>query len=96
MDFLAMADVLEAQAASLRRHAAAIANEGQASLRLGDEAPWIDWAGGDEPPVPGATLVEISTRQGVSILPANAVNWAHNGGNFYDVLAYRLAAVQPE
>lgn len=99
MDFIAMAEVLEAQAASLRRHAATIANEGQASLPLHDAEPaWIDWVGGDEPPVPTGTLVDIRFRDLPPELgrPADVYVWSHEDlDDGSEIVAYRVSAVQP-
>lgn len=88
-----MAESLETQAASLRRHAATLANEGQGALEL--EPQWLDWAGGDEPPVPGATIVEWEARDGERALaPANALSWAHHDHRL-DIVKYRVVESQP-
>ena len=80
-DLIAIAETLEAQAAALRREAARQASAGQAELALEPDAPWIDWPGGDEPPVPAGTRVDI--RYVVPVDPT-------------EITAYRVSAEQPD
>lgn len=96
-----MAEVLEAQAASLRRHAVAVATDGQAELPLADDSDgWHEWSGGDgEPAAAVGKHVEIQLRDGrLSKGPADAWEWAHvaNGEEPEgDIVQWRLSAKQP-
>lgn len=103
MDYIAMAETLETQAASLRREAARIAQADQAELPL--EGEWRDWNGDDGPPAETAgTVVDVQLRDNDTITgPANALTWswefnaqAHpeNAGG-RDIMRYRIAAEQP-
>lgn len=101
-DLIAIAETLEAQAAALRREAARQASAGQAELALEPDAPWIDWPGGDEPPVPAGTRVDIRYRSGTVELgrPADVFNWQHGGDvvpvDPTEITAYRVSAEQPD
>jgi hypothetical protein len=56
---------------------------------------WTSWAGGDCP-VFGSLVVEYRQRNGkVFEAPAAALVWQHEGDEA-DIMAYRLAAEQPE
>jgi len=97
MDFIAMAEVLEAQAASLRRHAASIANEGQASLPLAEpEAGWVrEWNEEGQPVATYGKLVEVELRGGARREgPAAAFvwEWADEANDPSDIVAYRVVA----
>jgi hypothetical protein len=104
MDFIAMAETLEVQAASLRRHAAELAAEGQGALEL--EAPvageWRDWEGGEQPPESFGKVVDVQLRDGYEMRgPASALEWLpgagrlENGGT-RDIVKWRISAEQPD
>lgn len=99
MDFIAVAETLEAQAAALRRHAAALANEGQATLELEPTDEWIEgWAGGEQPPETYGKNVDLRFRSGYLEVgvPAHAWQWGHvNKDTNSDIVAYRISAEQP-
>jgi hypothetical protein len=104
MDFIAMAETLEAQAASLRRHAAELAAEGQGALEL--EAPvvgeWRDWEGGEQPPESFGKVVDVQLRDGYEMRgPASALEWLPGAGPSKtavrrDIIAWRISAEQPD
>lgn len=104
MDFIAIAETLEAQAAALRRHAATLANEGQAALPLAEpqEHPWNDWMGGDGPPAEArGKYVDIVFGSGWTEtgVPADVYNWSHVDADdihFHEIKRYRIAAEQPD
>lgn len=99
MDFIAMAETLEAQAASLRRHAAELAAEGQGALEL--ETPtageWKPWEGGDQPPETYGKIVDVELRDGETISgPASALVWpVDENQNGRDIVKWRISAEQP-
>lgn len=95
MDFIAMAETLEAQAALLRQYAA---------TQVSADDVWFDWAGGDEPPENArGKVVEIAMRAGISTEgPAESYGWAHPHMDYTtkplagDIVRYRIAAEQPK
>jgi hypothetical protein len=108
MDFIAIAETLEAQAASLRRHAAELAAEGQGALELDVPAAggWHEWEGGDTPPAEAmGRNVDVQLRDGDVISgPAAALTWGweHNAAAHpenegrRDIVEYRISAEQPD
>lgn len=100
MDFIAMAETLEAQASALRREAARIAAVGQAELELAPAEPeWIVWEGGEQPPETYGKTVDYKLRNDGETIgyPAAAINWSwdDSGPDPFDIVAYRISADQP-
>lgn len=98
LDFIAMAETLEAQAASLRRAAAQLAQEGQAELELEvpGEPEWHKWEGGDGPPADATGRnVHVRTVGGEEFHgPADAWVWSAGLGES-QIAEWRLSADQP-
>ena len=96
MDYIAMAETLEAQAASLRREAARIAQADQAELPLNDA--WHDHDGSEQPNGTYGKYVDIKLRDGEEWTgPANVVHWVRDNEHPENghVAAWRLATEQP-
>lgn len=99
MDFLAMAQVLEAQAHALRRHAAAQPEPPPAAP---EPNPWNDWLGGDAPPREArGKHVDIVFGNGCEerSVPADAYDWSHvdpDDIHFHEIKRYRIADEQPD
>lgn len=95
MDLLALAERLEATAAELR--AAHSADTSTAELPFDG---WREWAGGDEPPEDTrGKVVGVRLRSGEeSVGPAGVWGWNRYPGKPArgDIVAYRIAAEQPE
>ena len=100
MDLLALADALEAGAKALREHAARDTATGQLPL----ESPWIEWAGGEQPPDTYGKAVDVVLRDGYAMTgPASALTWEHgfepldgSRAGVSDIVRYRISAEQPD
>src|SRR5690349_17013312 len=96
VDYLAMAEILETQAASLRREHERLTASGQQSLEL--DAPgdteWHEWDGGEQPPETYGRNVDVKLRDGYEMSgPAGAITWEHHDakeGGARDVTLWRL------
>lgn len=58
---------------------------------------WIEWKGGELPPVPGETIVELGLRGG-ELRPGHEAgifrwDWSVSGTDAYDIVAYRVLAL---
>lgn len=102
MDFIAMAETLEAQAASLRRHAAELATEGQGALEL-DTPPhaFQSWTGGEQPEETFHKYVDVLTRGGrvMNGYAADVLVWRHHtraADSGEDIVQWRLSADQSD
>lgn len=94
MDFIAIAETLEAQAASLRREHARQAAAELPQLPLGDE--WHDHDGSDAPVATYGKHVDVVYREGQrpgDTAPASVLSWTHDGGP-HDIVEWRLSAEQ--
>jgi hypothetical protein len=98
-DLLAIAETLEAQAASLRREAARIAAAGQAELELEPQAEWRDHDGSEQPTGTYGKNVDVALRDGEEWTgPANVCAWQHDPEHPENgqIARWRLSAEQPE
>jgi hypothetical protein len=94
MDFIAMAETLEAQAAALRRYASRDTETAPLPLEP-QEAEWVEWTGGDQPADTYGKWVDYHLREGVEGTgPSGALTWDHQDAAS-DIVAYRLSAEQP-
>lgn len=96
MDYIAMAETLEAQAASLRREAARVASEGQTELELAAAPVWMEWSGGEAPPDAAGKFVDVRTRDEDEFfnMPSAVVTWRHHNDPS-DVVQWCLSVEQP-
>lgn len=98
MSLSAIADALEAAAAELRRHAAADTDTLPLPL---ENAGWVEWSGGEQPPETYGKWVDIQLHDGFSTdgHDSATIVWLHAAPGTREadanVVRYRISAEQP-